>query len=90
MERSLFADKVNDVLFTNEKKQEIFRSLSSFTTYRERRVGVGSLYVHSVVWLILITELRVLLLPRKYVNQISCHTGPKPFTNLYLIFLKPM
>ena len=29
MERSLFADKVNDVLFTNEKKQGIFRSLSS-------------------------------------------------------------
>ena len=63
MERSLFADKVNDVLFTNEKKQGIFRSLSSFTT-ENRRVGVGSLhYVHSVVWLILITELRVLLLP---------------------------
>jgi hypothetical protein len=31
MERGLFAEKVNDVLFTNEKKQEIFRSLSSFT-----------------------------------------------------------
>ena len=35
MERSLFADKVNDVLFTNEKKQGIFRSLSSFTTEKE-------------------------------------------------------
>ena len=44
MERSLFADKVNDVLFTNEKKQEIFRSLSSFTT-KNRRVGVGIMYI---------------------------------------------
>lgn len=44
MERSLFADKVNDVLFTNEKKQEIFRSLSSFTT-ENRRVGVGIMYI---------------------------------------------
>lgn len=40
MERGLFAEKVNDVLFTNEKKQEIFRSLSSF-----RRVGVGIMYI---------------------------------------------
>ena len=28
MERGLFADKVNDVLFTNEKKQEIFLRVS--------------------------------------------------------------